>query len=345
MASAILHAPFLVFIKANHLIVAQKADSSTRTICSLDLRHKPSFYLSNGSVVCRDVQDLEFSLDTLNADEAQNLLTALARAQVRHGRMKQLSRFLGVGFAVAIVCSGFIWSNQDAATPASLVISSSQNARSPELAKRALPSPVTSDPGQIASGAAADNGWTLPENIQATLPEKLHNAAERKLFTVNYSSGHSRTLYVFADPSCPNCQRLESSLNTISDAFNVVVFPVPVIGKEKSVAAITPVLCLPPDQRKAAWDALFDPAPEGVNLGKNSGKIAPKEMDSKAAQSTGECDVAVKALGINQTAYQAYRIPGTPWVISDDGRYVPQALLRDPSKLNAFLSEQPAYKN
>ncbi len=40
------------------------------------------------------------------------------------------------------------------------------------------------------------------------------------------------------------------------------------IGKEKSIAAITPVLCLPPEQRKTAWDRLFDAAPEGVNLGK-----------------------------------------------------------------------------
>jgi TrbB protein len=342
MASALSHAPFLVFIKANQLVVSRKKGGTTRTICSLDLRHKSSFYLSNDGVVCRDAKGLEFSLATLDAEDAQDLLTELAKAQLRHGRMKKVSRLLGLGLAVAIAYSGFIWSSRDAATSTDLAITNpSQSVSDTELAKRALPSHVVPESSQIAAG----DGWTLPENIRATLPEKLHNAAERKLFTVDYSSGHDRTLYVFADPNCPNCQRLESSLNTVSDAFNVVVFPVPVIGKEKSIAAITPVLCLPPEQRKAAWDSLFDPAPEGVNLGKTQEKPAAVEVDSTAAQSPGECDVAVKALGINQTAYQAYRIPGTPWVISDDGRYVPQALLHDPSKLHAFISEQPAYKN
>ena len=199
-----------------------------------------------------------------------------------------------------------------------------------------VPSPTT------ATELPSD-GWALPQEIRSTLPDKLYNAAQRKLFTVDYSSGHARTLYVFSDPSCPNCKHLEPALNALSDAFNVVVFPVPVIGKEKSIAAITPVLCLPPEQRKAAWDALFDPAPDGLNLGKQPEEQVSEVADSKAAQ-PGECDVAEKALGINQVAYQAYRIPGTPWAISDDGRYVSQALLRDPLKLQVFLDEQPAHQ-
>jgi TrbB protein len=154
-------------------------------------------------------------------------------------------------------------------------------------------------------------------------------------------------LYVFEDPNCPNCQRLDPALNALSDAFNVVVFPVAVIGKEKSIAAITPVLCLPPEQRKAAWTALFDPAVGGLTLGSEE-KPAPQVSGSSTADQPGPCDTAQKALGINQVAYQAYRIPGTPWVISDDGRYVPQALLKDPRQLQTFMNEkspQPAQES
>lgn len=352
MASALLHAPFLVLIKGGQLVVSQKTASVTRTICSLDLRHKPSFYLNNGGVVCRDKQGFEFSLETNGTDEAQDLMTELAMAQLQHGRMKNLRRSLGFGAAVALLGFGFIWLGRDIDRPdavpaAQMIMAPLPGKPISELAKPSpptpIPAPIVNEPHQRAADVAPDDGWTLPENIRATLPQKLHNAAERKLFTVDYSIGHERTLYVFADPSCPNCQRLESSLNTLSDAFNVVVFPVPVIGKEKSIAAITPVLCLPPEQRKAAWDRLFDAAPEGVNLGKADEKPAADEVDSKAPPA-GACDVANKALGINQTAYQAYRIPGTPWVISDDGRYVSQALLRDPSKLQAFLDQPPANK-
>ncbi len=346
MASALLHAPFLVLIKSGHLVVSQKTASITRTICSLDLRHKPSFYLHDGGVVCRDLQGFEFSLETNGIDEARDLLTELAMTQLQHGRIRTLRRFVGLTAAVAIFGFGIFWLghdlNQPAAVPAAQVIATPVlSPPKPDLAKRSAS--IATEPRQSREEVAPDDGWALPENIRATLPQKLHNAAERKLFTVDYSSGHARTLYVFADPSCPNCQRLESYLNTLSDAFNVVVFPVPVIGKEKSIAAITPVLCLPPEQRKAAWDRLFDAAPEGVNLGKAQEKPASDEVDSKAPPA-GACDVANKALGINQTAYQAYRIPGTPWVISDDGRYVSQALLRDPQKLQAFLDQPPANK-
>lgn len=182
------------------------------------------------------------------------------------------------------------------------------------------------------------------ENIRETLPAKLHKAAERNLFTVNYSTGHARTLYVFADPHCPNCTRLDPALNALSDAFNVVVFPVSVIGREKSVADITPVLCLPPEQRKAAWNALFDPARDGLNLGREAqagqGEAASKDVAANNGGQPTNCDMAQKALGVNEVAYQAYRIPGTPWVIADDGRYVPQALLKDTAQLHTFLSKK-----
>ena len=183
----------------------------------------------------------------------------------------------------------------------------------------------------MTSAALADNGWSLPAS--ARLPEKLRNAAERKLFTVDYSTGHERTLYVFADPSCPNCQRLEPLLQAASNAVNVVVFPVAVIGKEKSIAAVTPVLCLPPEKRKAAWAALFDPGHDGLSLGN-----APANSN----EGSSECSIANQALGINELAYKTYRIPGTPWVIADDGRHVPQAVLRDPAKLDAFLADKGA---
>ena len=85
MASASLHAPFSVLIKANHLVITQTVDSVSRTLCTLDLRQKPSFYLNNGNVVCRAAQGFEFSLETLNNDEAQDLLNQLEqlRAEVQ----------------------------------------------------------------------------------------------------------------------------------------------------------------------------------------------------------------------------------------------------------------------
>jgi TrbB protein len=185
---------------------------------------------------------------------------------------------------------------------------------------------ITTEPAEIAD--VAQDGWTLPESMRAALPVNLQMAAERKLFTVEYSSGHARTLYVFADPECPNCHRLEPALEAAAKDFNVVVFPVAVVGREKSIASITPVLCLPPEQRKAAWSDLFDVGHGVMELGK---------AQESAAVEPGHCDIAGKALGVNEVAYQTYRIPGTPWAISDDGRHVSQEVLQNPLKLQAFM--------
>ncbi|WP_234831369.1 hypothetical protein [Pseudomonas savastanoi] len=77
MASASLRALFSVDIQGDQLVVYQADQEEgivTRTICTLDLRHQHSFYLSNDGVVCRDVQGFEFSLETHDSDETHELL-------------------------------------------------------------------------------------------------------------------------------------------------------------------------------------------------------------------------------------------------------------------------------
>lgn len=185
---------------------------------------------------------------------------------------------------------------------------------------------ITVETDEIAD--VAQDGWALPASMRAALPVSLQKAAKSKLFTVEYSSGHARTLYVFADPECPNCHRLEPALKAAAKNFNVVVFPVAVVGREKSIASVTPVLCLPPEQRKAAWSDLFDVGHGVMELGK---------AKESAAVEPGHCDIAGKALGVNEVAYQTYRIPGTPWAIADNGRHVSQEVLQNPLKLQAFM--------
>ncbi len=355
---------FSVLINGNLMVVMQQADGAERTLCTLDMRQQPSFYLSLGHVVCRDAQGREFTLATESNDEADELLSQLQAVQLRHqtlqtrwGRVPVLAAAaLTLAFSAAV--AGYWWGLPSSAgfkdaigavstsMPGVRPLTQSMNAP----VASAVPPILVEQPSQanLVVGASSPataarsggDGWTLPDSIRRTLPEKLHNAAERKFFTVEYSSGHARTLYVFADPSCPNCQRVEPLLQGAASEYNVVIFPVAVIGREQSIAAITPVLCMPPEQRKAAWAALFDVGHEGLSLGEK--KDASGDVDAGAGLQPGKCDLAEKALGINEVAYQAYRIPGTPWVISDDGRHVSQALLNDPAKLHAFLNDKEA---
>lgn len=345
MTSAYSLAPFSAFIKGHHLVVSRVLEQRHYTYCSLDLRQHLSFYLVDGQVACQSATAPAFMLHTANAVEANDLLNQLTAAQMRHSQRKTWLKAGCLG--VAALTLAVYWAIQGTLLPdldQGVPMPANVESATPKAAIAApTPTPVLapaeqpSEPAQQPTTPLATDGWALPENVRETLPAKLHKAAERNLFTINYSTGRARTLYVFADPHCPNCTRLDPALNALSDAFNVVVFPVSVIGKEKSVADITPVLCLPPDQRKAAWNALFDPTRDGLNLGREA-QAGQTEAASKGV--AANCDMAQKALGVNEVAYQAYRIPGTPWVIADDGRYVPQALLKDSAQLQTFLDKK-----
>lgn len=314
----------------NQLVASKNTDGNLETLCMLDLSSKPSFYIEEGKVKCRDSQGHAFAMDVATEDSSAllNKLTAArlpTRAPIKalFARMICVSLLIGVGFAIGLAMAPRLLGT-DAVSLSSPSKGSVQPATPPASAPPAAPAP-----------APAPNEWTLPASVD--LAGKLRTAADRKLFSIDYSGGHARTLYVFADPACPNCQRVEPLLEAASKEYNVVVFPVAVIGREKTIAAVTPVLCMAPDQRKAAWSALFDIGQDGLTLGKVPAKPG---SSGGAASDQAACDIGTMVLGVNEQAYKTYRIPGTPWVIADDGRHVSQTLLSDPAKLEAFLSEK-----
>lgn len=192
---------------------------------------------------------------------------------------------------------------------------------------------IVSAPADKSVIAPAD-GWDMPVAARKSLPEKLKNAASRELFTVPLSSGHSRTLYVFADPSCPNCHRMERHLETAAGTVNVVIFPVTMTGRKASMQMLTPVMMMPEAERAAAWKRLFA-ADSGMPVPGQTQAVAPAADETRI-------ELAQGAIGINEVAFRAYRLPGTPWTISDDGRYVSQAVLSSPEALEAFLNEGAA---
>lgn len=333
---------FTAILQHGSLSVAQCVDDRSRTLCLVDLARPYSIVLDGPAVICRTQQG-HARIQSPEGTDAAEMLNCISATVMRHEqRRKIFGTALAVGLMVTFVAF-FIaptFLGPDAAVDLGTTAVQREVAKI-DKQQSAVPLPALKPTEAEATEPAAttvqpvQDGWSLPISIRQGLPAKLQMAAEgRKLFTVDYSSGHARTLYVFADPECPNCQRLEPALEAAAKGFNVVVFPVAVIGREKSIASITPVLCLPPEQRKAAWSALFDIGNGVMDLGKPAikGNVEP----------AGNCDIAGKALGVNEVAYQTYRIPGTPWVIADDGRYVSQDVLQNPLKLQAFMSERAA---
>ena len=321
---------FDAIIHRDTLAITHTRYGHTRGICVLQLIRPYSFLLDDQTVIWHTPQGstrIQAPAETDVADLLGCISTAVLRIeQQRSNRIIAGVTVSALALVASLALTVLFQGNRATHARLEHMILSS-----PAVAV-AAPPPALPMP-QVVPGTAAptSDGWPLPESIRAGLPAKLQMAAERKLFTVDFSSGHPRTLYVFADPECPNCQRLEPALEAAAKGFNVVVFPVAVIGREKSIASITPVLCLSPDQRRAAWADLFDVGHGVMDLGK------------AAAESTVPpgCDLATagKALGVNEVAYQTYRVPGTPWVIADDGRHVSQDVLQNPLKLQAFMGE------
>lgn len=356
---------FSVRRRTHWLVLTESRGDQTRVLAVLDLRKGPVFFLQDEHVICRDSDGIECNITPGDEEDAAALMAAIVQAlPAQAGRADvdeasgrwRLSRasalllaLLVGGLAATLLVVGisrdiarnpdgprygeFVYGDRPTTSafphPAPVRDATAFSPEEEQVRRPAPADPVPPSPG----GPMPADGWSLPVSVRTTLPGKLKSAAGRELFTVNYSQGHARTLYVFADPHCPNCRRLEPALNAAARQANVVVFPVAVVGREVSVSAVTPVLCLPPEKRKAAWDALFD-------VGHDA-----RQMGNKPADPTGpsaDCDLAGKALGVNEVAYQTYRIPGTPWVIADDGRHVPQKVLRDPAALKAFMEVSDA---
>lgn len=158
------------------------------------------------------------------------------------------------------------------------------------------------------------------------LATRLKNGAAKQEFTIQLSSGHPRTLYIFSDPECPNCRIFEPTVQALSAQYNVEVFPVTLIGKARTAEQVVPLLCAPADKRADMWRSIFD---IGTGMLNPTAKSEPQPASCEAGQS---------ALARNDMAFELYHLPGTPTVISDDGRMIPLQAMTSDAALQAFLN-------
>ena len=289
----------------------------------------------SGYVVRRDGLYAHDALTPLyqGGDAGQLLACITTLLEKRENRNRQGRLWTVTMAALGLVAVAAV-SLVDLTAPASEAFSmASQFEKTLSLAPPAAPvlsvQPKVPEPTSAPAPALSD-GWSLPLAARQGLPARLKKAAGRGMFTVSLSSRHARTLYVFADPLCANCQRMARHYAAVSARVNVVIFPVTIEGRAASLAALTPVMALPEAQRAAAWTSLFS-ADTGVGV--------PGSAPDTAVDAT-QAELARGAIGVNEVAFRAYRIPGTPWTVTDDGRYVPQAVLRDPDALDEFLNAE-----
>lgn len=153
---------------------------------------------------------------------------------------------------------------------------------------------------------------------KSQLLDSLKSATNTGKFSVKLSTGHKNTIYVFSDPLCPYCQKIEPYLENASTEFNIEILPVSVIGREQSVAIIEKILSTDNNNRKELW-----------KLAMNKEKL-PDDITIN--------DDANMLLDANNMAFEMMGFNGTPTIISDKGFSIPQSLLKDLDALKQKLS-------
>lgn len=262
------------------------------------------------------------------SENAAALLQAIHEAlQHRMGDIPTtLQRFLlapsvliVLGFMVFSAIIAFQYPKQQ--TPPQTEVS--RNTTIPETPQIELPVAVPPPAAALLAPAIKESS----NNSLAIRAASLKKAADSGRYTINLSSGRTRTIYVFSDPLCPHCQEIEPTLEALTRDYNVVIFPVTLIGKQDTVAAVSPILCVAPDKRTSLWQSLFR-ADGNVSLSPTASKETAPDS----------CTDGQHAISINDRAFDYYQLPGTPQLIADDGRDIPFSALTSDDALANFMN-------
>ncbi|MBK6616131.1 DsbC family protein [Ottowia sp.] len=121
----------------------------------------------------------------------------------------------------------------------------------------------------------------------------------------------SRVLYVFSDPECTYCKRLEPTLQELKNV-TIYTFLYPVLGEKSNASA------------KSVWCA------------KDRNKAWADHMLKGVAGAAADCDNPIQR---NVTIGSSFGITGTPTLVSATGRVQPGAVPAE--RIEALLAEAP----
>ncbi|WP_387691523.1 hypothetical protein [Photorhabdus sp. RM71S] len=286
------------------------------------------FFLQE-KVLCHDSKTQTVQ-EIYHADSREDAMALLNAIYQEHSRRQNISsKIVGV-FLILMIVGLFFISSQ--------ILANYFISYSSKLAN--LPAGLMSDPEpvkpQIIPAAPVSTAPVTDTEVNslAIRAQSLQKAAASDRYTVSLSSGHPRTLYVFADPLCPHCREIEPTLEALTRDYNVEIFPVSVIGKQASSKEIIPVLCATPDKRASLWQSLFP------------GDSRPASSQKQGNVMTTSCSEGEHALAINDRAFGYYQLPGTPQLLADDGREIPFSALTSDDTLTRFINspvEEPVY--
>lgn len=309
---------FAIFLN-NRILFAAKVSPGTQWFLTARTNtqnlHTLWLYLENKPIALFQSNDADLVNEVLGkTTEVLNKLSP----QLKISRTAGLVLILGIILTVSFTTT-FIARNLSLNPAPNLPVISSPVTMpaAPAVGEPALLDAQTAPGAIVAPLSAAEM-----QEAQQQLAARLKTAAEKKEFTVTLSSGHERTLYLFSDPECNNCRIFEPTIQALAQHYNVEIFPVTLIGKARTAERVVPLLCAAPEFRAQKWRNLFDFA---------AGPL------TSAQDKTIACNPGYDALARNDMAFDMFGLPGTPTVISDDGRMIPLKAMTSDAALKSFL--------
>jgi TrbB protein len=233
-------------------------------------------------------------------------LTAYRRLQAAVRRYVRLRR--AKNFGKKLILWGTV-------PPIALVLALALNlamTRGPTVAVPGLPAMLANAPTPQAA-----SGLPNPAPSAAELARAMADGVKAGKFSVRLSQGKKGALYVFSDPSCTHCRKLEPELDKLGAAFSVHVFPVSVVGGSESAARASQILCAQQQSRAASWK-------EALGGGATTGQGCP----------TGDA-----ALAANDQIFRVMGFSGTPTIISAAGETVPDSIPNTAVAISQWLAE------
>lgn len=172
----------------------------------------------------------------------------------------------------------------------------------------------------------------LPQNNELVPPKQnsiigtkqlatiLEDGTRSNEFTINSVHPTSKTkLFVFSDPLCPYCKKLDKVLDEVRSDYSVYIFPVNVISNELVLDNLGEISCEPDIQRKLSlWHSLIN---DSYSL-----------VDTKINQT------CIDRIEGNSKVFRSLNVSGTPAVFNENGVQVPNNVLSDSSSLKSWVS-------
>ncbi|MBJ9214415.1 thioredoxin fold domain-containing protein [Citrobacter freundii] len=294
------------------------------------------FYL-RGNVVVHDskTQSPQEIYQAETPEEAAMLLKAMQDERQRRHKVQNKRALIVLGMILVLVLTSLLL-----AAAAREMHRTDERRIHPQFPLLSLSKPARNEPVSVDITAApqaavaqqkpapvAPSIQVTPDDSRVIRAASLKKATDSGRYTINLSGSRTRTIYVFSDPLCPHCREIEPTLEALTRDYNVVIFPVTLVGKQSTTEAVAPVLCAAPQKRAQLWQSLFKP--DGVL------SLFPAETNSPVQVS---CTDGEHALAINDRAFDYYQLPGTPQLIADDGRDIPFSALTSDDALDRFMN-------